>query len=88
MERTAFVFGELSGDPAKEDALVAHFQRTRGGTDEEVRGRVLTGDPDAMATVLRSYEAAGVGMAILNLQSPFDLTGLERFARDVLPAVA
>jgi alkanesulfonate monooxygenase SsuD/methylene tetrahydromethanopterin reductase-like flavin-dependent oxidoreductase (luciferase family) len=88
LERTAFVFCELSGDRAKEDQLVGHFQRTRGGTDEEVRSRVLIGDPDAMVAVLRSYEAAGVGMAILNVQSPFDIAGLERFARDVLPAVA
>jgi alkanesulfonate monooxygenase SsuD/methylene tetrahydromethanopterin reductase-like flavin-dependent oxidoreductase (luciferase family) len=88
LERTAFVFAELSGDQAREDELVGHFQRTRGGTEEEVRRRVVVGDPDAMVAVLRSYEAAGVGTAILNLRPPFDLAGLERFARDVLPAVA
>ncbi len=88
VERTAFVFCELSGDTAAEDELVAHFQRTRGGTDEEVRSRVVVGDPDRMAAVLSSYADAGVSMVILNLRPPHRAEDLERFARDVLPSVA
>jgi alkanesulfonate monooxygenase SsuD/methylene tetrahydromethanopterin reductase-like flavin-dependent oxidoreductase (luciferase family) len=87
LERTAFVFGELSGTTAAEDELVGHFRRTRGGTDAEARDRVVIGDPDRMVAVLRAYEAAGVSMAILNLRPPFAVTGLERFAREVLPAL-
>ena len=86
--RTAFVFGELSGDTTAEDALVAHFTRQRGGTDDEVRSRILVGDPDRMVDVLRSYAAAGVDGVILNLRSPISTVGLERFATEVLPAVA
>jgi alkanesulfonate monooxygenase SsuD/methylene tetrahydromethanopterin reductase-like flavin-dependent oxidoreductase (luciferase family) len=86
LERTAFVFSELSGEAAREDELVGHFQRTRGGTDDEVRRRVVLGDPDQAVAVLRSYEEAGITLAILNLRPPFPLAGLERFARDVLPA--
>jgi alkanesulfonate monooxygenase SsuD/methylene tetrahydromethanopterin reductase-like flavin-dependent oxidoreductase (luciferase family) len=88
LARTAFVFGELSGDVAREDALVAHFARQRGGTDHEIRSRVLVGAPDHMAEVLRSFQAAGVDGVIINLRAPVELAGLERFARDVLPAVA
>ncbi|MFT3852641.1 MAG: LLM class flavin-dependent oxidoreductase [Ilumatobacteraceae bacterium] len=88
LERTAFVFCELSGSRDAEDELVAHFQRTRGGTDEEVRRRVLVGSPDDMIAVLRSYADAGVSTVILNLRPPFDVAGLERFAATVLPAVA
>jgi alkanesulfonate monooxygenase SsuD/methylene tetrahydromethanopterin reductase-like flavin-dependent oxidoreductase (luciferase family) len=87
LERTAFVFSELSGDTAAEDELVGHFQRTRGGTEQEVRDRVVIGSPDAMIAVLRSYADAGVSTAILNLRPPFTVVGLERFAREVLPAV-
>ncbi|UDY36830.1 LLM class flavin-dependent oxidoreductase [Dermatobacter hominis] len=88
LQRTAFVFGELSGDATAEAALVAHFARQRGGTDDEVRSRVLVGSPDHMVEVLRSFADAGVDGVIVNLRSPVDLGGLERFAREVLPAVA
>jgi alkanesulfonate monooxygenase SsuD/methylene tetrahydromethanopterin reductase-like flavin-dependent oxidoreductase (luciferase family) len=88
LERTAFVFAELSGDRGREDELVSHFQRNRGGTDEEVRSRVLVGQPDAMSAVLHSYADAGIDMAILNLRPPFSVDGLERFAREVLPGCA
>jgi alkanesulfonate monooxygenase SsuD/methylene tetrahydromethanopterin reductase-like flavin-dependent oxidoreductase (luciferase family) len=88
LARTAFVFGELSGDAAAEDALVAHFARQRGGTDEEIRSRVLVGSPDHMVAVLRSFAAAGVDGVIVNLRAPVDVAGLERFATEVLPAVA
>lgn len=88
LERTAFVFSELSGDSEAEDALVAHFQRNRGGTDDEVRQRVVVGSPDQMISVLRGYADAGIETAILNLRPPFPLAGLERFAADVLPALA
>ncbi len=88
LQRTAFVFGELSGDPVAEDALVAHFARQRGGTDEEIRSRILIGSPDHMVEVLRSFAAAGVDGVIVNLRSPVDLAGLERLGTEVLPAVA
>lgn len=88
LERTAFVFAELSGDAAREAELLRHFQRTRGGSDDEVRRRVLVGDPDSMIAVLQSYAAAGVQTAILNLRPPFDRAGIERFADKVLPSIA
>jgi alkanesulfonate monooxygenase SsuD/methylene tetrahydromethanopterin reductase-like flavin-dependent oxidoreductase (luciferase family) len=88
LTRTAFVFADLSGDADRGDAVVAQFRATRGGTEEEVRSRVVVGDPDAMVAVLRSFAAAGVEMAILNLPRPYRTDGFERFAREVMPAVA
>jgi alkanesulfonate monooxygenase SsuD/methylene tetrahydromethanopterin reductase-like flavin-dependent oxidoreductase (luciferase family) len=88
LERTAFVFAELSGSTAAADELVAHFRRTRGGTDDQTRERMAIGNPDRMIEVLRAYAAAGVSTAILNLRPPFVVADLERFAREVLPAVA
>lgn len=87
LERTAFVFAELSGDTAAEDALVRTFQSTRGGTDDEVRRRILVGTPDDMTAVLRSYAAAGVSTVILNLRPPHSTDGIERLAREVLPGL-
>ena len=87
IERSAFVFAELLRDRSREDALVAHFQRTRGGTEEEVRSRVLLGDPERNVEVLRSYEAAGISLVVMNLRAPYDPSGLEWFAEEVMPVM-
>jgi alkanesulfonate monooxygenase SsuD/methylene tetrahydromethanopterin reductase-like flavin-dependent oxidoreductase (luciferase family) len=88
LERTAFVFAELSGDPAREAALIDHFQRTRGGSEDEIRRRVIFSEPDQALSVLRAFEAAGITLVIANLRSPFSTSGLERLAAEVLPALA
>jgi alkanesulfonate monooxygenase SsuD/methylene tetrahydromethanopterin reductase-like flavin-dependent oxidoreductase (luciferase family) len=87
LERVAYVFAELSESREREDALVATLQRTRGGTDDEVRRRTVVGDPDAMIATLQAYADAGVQTAILNLAQPYATQNLERFARDVMPAL-
>lgn len=83
--RTAFVFCELSGDPAREQQLVDTFRAQRGGTEDEVRSRVLVGSPARMLEVIASFEASGVEMLVLNLRPPQSVSDLERFAREVLP---
>lgn len=87
LERTAYVFAELSGDRERDDALVGLFQRNRGGTEDEVRRRVLVGDPDAMIATLRRYADAGVDTVIINLRPPYGLQSLESLAHDVMPAL-
>jgi alkanesulfonate monooxygenase SsuD/methylene tetrahydromethanopterin reductase-like flavin-dependent oxidoreductase (luciferase family) len=87
LQRAAYVFSELSGDADATAELVARFRQTRGGSDDEVRSRILAGEPDAMVAVLRSYGDAGVGHVIVNLRPPFDVEALARFAATVLPAV-
>lgn len=84
LTRTAFVFAELSGDLDAEQRLVTTFQTQRGGTEHEVRSRVLVGSPDDMRQVLDAYANAGVEMVIVNLRPPLSVKALERFAREVL----
>jgi alkanesulfonate monooxygenase SsuD/methylene tetrahydromethanopterin reductase-like flavin-dependent oxidoreductase (luciferase family) len=84
--RTAFVFSDLSGDAAKEDDLLRTFQKNRGGTEDEVRKRIVIGNPDNMIEVLKGYERAGIEMVILNLRPPFSADEVARFAREVLVA--
>ena len=84
--RTAFVFSDLSGDAAKEEDLLRTFQKNRGGTEEEVRKRIVIGNPDNMIEVLKGYEQAGIEMAILNLRPPFSAVEVSRFAQEVLVA--
>ena len=88
LERSAFVFAELSRDPVRERALVEHFQRTRGGSEEEVRARVVLGDPGRAVAVLRAYAEAGVSLVVLNLRPPHDPDGLAWLAREVMEEVA
>ena len=84
--RTAFVFSDLSGDKNAEDGLLHTFQKNRGGTEEEVRKRIVLGSPDDMISVLKGYEEAGIEMAILNLRPPFSAEEVARFAQEVLVA--
>jgi alkanesulfonate monooxygenase SsuD/methylene tetrahydromethanopterin reductase-like flavin-dependent oxidoreductase (luciferase family) len=84
--RTAFIFSDLSGDESKERNLLETFQKNRGGTEEEVRRRIVIGDPDNMISVLKGYEEAGIEMAIINLRPPFSAEEVARFAKEVLVA--
>jgi len=85
LKRTAFVFSELAGDPATADGLVRTFRRIRGGTEEEVRARIVAGSPEQMVAVLESYAAAGVDLAILNIRP--DQGAAERFLQEVDSAI-
>ncbi len=86
--RSSAVFGELSGDPEREADLIRQVRRSRGGTEEQVRSRILIGSPEDMSRVARTYEAAGVSLLTINLRAPFDVPGLARFAAEVAPAFA
>ena len=86
LKRTAFVFSELANDPATTDGLVQTFRRVRGGTEEEVRARIVAGSPEQMVAVLESYAAAGVDMAILNIRPDQGAAEVARFGEQVLPA--
>jgi hypothetical protein len=84
--RTAFIFSDLSGEESKERNLLETFQKNRGGTEDEVRRRIVIGNPDNMISVLKGYEEAGIEMAIINLRPPFSSEEVARFAKEVLVA--
>lgn len=86
LKRTAFVFSELANDPAITEGLVRAFQANRGGTEEAVRARIVAGSPDEMVSVLESYAAAGVDLAILNIRTDQGAAEVARFGEQVLPA--
>lgn len=88
LTRSAFVFSELSGRRDREEELIAHFERTRGGSEQDIRRRVLAGDAEGMISVVKTYAEAGVSLITINMRPPFGTEGLERLARDVLPAFA
>lgn len=53
---------------------------------EVVRARLLAGGVQEMIDQLQTYVAAGVQQFILHVSPPYDLEGLEVFAREVTPA--
>lgn len=87
LRRSAFVFAELSGEKDREARLLSHFTRTRGGTVEEARKRVLIGTPANMIQMLRAYRDAGVSLVVLNLRPPLHPKHLERFADQVMGGI-
>ena len=86
LKRTAFVFSELANDPATTKGLVETFQRIRGGTEDQVRARIVAGSPDQMVSVLESYAAAGIDLAILNIRPDQGAAEVAQFGQQVLPA--
>ena len=86
LKRTAFLFSELANDPATTEGLVSTFRNIRGGTEAEVRARIVAGPPNQMVSVLESYAAAGVDLAILNIRPDQGAAEIERFGEQVLPA--
>ena len=88
LKRTVLVFSELSGEAAAEAAIISTIQSYRGGTEAELRARMLVGSYDDMVGVLRAFEEAGVEQVIVNLRSSQTLEEFQNFAEEVLPAVA
>jgi alkanesulfonate monooxygenase SsuD/methylene tetrahydromethanopterin reductase-like flavin-dependent oxidoreductase (luciferase family) len=67
-----------------DDELHAQF----GKLAEAFRPGVLSGSVQEMVDRVGAYVDAGASMVVLALRAPFDRDGLQRFARDVVPALA
>ena len=66
------------------ERVEAHVQ----GQDRDpsvLRARLLAGGPREMIDQIGTYVDAGVEQLILHVGSPYDLEGVERFAREVMP---
>ena len=86
LKRTALVFTDLSGKADRVGVLVKMLQSRRGGTEEQVRSRIVAGSPERMIRVLESYAAAGVDMAILKIAHDQGAAEVAWFGEHVLPA--
>jgi F420-dependent oxidoreductase-like protein len=77
----------LTLDPARADQLVADIAARRQADPEELKASMLWGTPDEIIRQVEAYRDAGVSHIILSLRPPYDLSQLERFATEVIPAV-
>jgi alkanesulfonate monooxygenase SsuD/methylene tetrahydromethanopterin reductase-like flavin-dependent oxidoreductase (luciferase family) len=74
-------------DPALREAkLVQAVGATAGRDPAMLRARILAGGPAELIAQIEAFESAGVQQIILHVPSPYDMDGLEHFARDVVPA--
>jgi F420-dependent oxidoreductase-like protein len=67
-----------------EQDLVERF----GGMAEWIKPSALTGSVQQMIDRVAEYRAAGAEWVIVAMRAPFDTDGLDRFATEVLPALA
>lgn len=86
VERTGFVGADLTGDIGLAAELVARTARTRSVPVDDARRRVLAGDDEQLADVLRSYADAGVSMLVVSPQAGAVPDQLARLA-EVLASV-
>ncbi|MEX0663798.1 MAG: TIGR03619 family F420-dependent LLM class oxidoreductase [Acidimicrobiia bacterium] len=59
-----------------------------GGMTDWIRPSALTGSTNEIVDRLGEYADAGADWVMIALRAPFDLDGLDRFAAEVLPALA
>jgi F420-dependent oxidoreductase-like protein len=67
-----------------DEELVERF----GGMADWIRPSALTGSSQEMVDRIGEYADAGADWVNVALRAPFDVAGLERFAAEVLPALA
>jgi alkanesulfonate monooxygenase SsuD/methylene tetrahydromethanopterin reductase-like flavin-dependent oxidoreductase (luciferase family) len=84
--RSAYVFADISGVPAREERLLSRVSERAGISVSEASTRVVTARPDQARTVLAGLFGAGVDEVVLGLSPPYNPEALERFATEVLPS--
>jgi alkanesulfonate monooxygenase SsuD/methylene tetrahydromethanopterin reductase-like flavin-dependent oxidoreductase (luciferase family) len=72
-------------DPRRCSERVEATVRSQTRDPSITRPRLLAGGSSEMVEQLRTYADAGVQQVVLHVPSPYDLPGLEVFAREVIP---
>ena len=74
----------IRDDPAEAKAVIAGFHAANPGMEREV----ITGSPEAIVEHVQPYVAHGFRHVIIHTPAPCDDETVERFAREVRPALA
>lgn len=85
IEKSVLIDAYLSKDRRAQEDVLRGMARRRGMTEEEVRRRMLIGDPEAVLEQVGEFHKVGVTHIILCLLPPCDLPSFRRFAREVMP---
>ncbi len=77
----------LATDRGQVERLVADIASRRRADPEQLKPAMLSGTPDDIIRQVEAYYDVGVRHTILSLRPPYDLKGIERFGREVIPAI-
>jgi alkanesulfonate monooxygenase SsuD/methylene tetrahydromethanopterin reductase-like flavin-dependent oxidoreductase (luciferase family) len=76
----------LTDDPKAADQLARKYAQLRKLPPEEVRQAFLAGNVEEVKQQIQAHIDKGVTHIILNMYHPFDREGMQRFAKEVIPA--
>ena len=86
IEKSALRKLVLTADPTVIDQTVQTFARMRNLPPAEVRPMLVVGNAEEVKQQIQAYIDAGITHIIFNTYQPFDREGLQRFAKEVMPA--
>ena len=76
----------ISDDPKKMDQTVQAFAQLRHISPEETKAVILVGNVEEVKKQVQAYIDAGITHIIIGQRQPYDREGLQRFAKEVMPA--
>lgn len=76
----------LSDDPKRIDQAVQPLARLLRLTPEQARATILAGNAEEVRRQVQAYIAMGITHIIIGMREPYDREGLQRFAKEVIPA--
>jgi F420-dependent oxidoreductase-like protein len=87
IEKSAAAPLALTMDRSQVDPLIADIASRRRADPQQLKPGMLWGTPDDIIRQVEAYYDVGVRHIILSLRPPYDLKAIERFGRDVIPAI-
>ena len=80
---TSLVLGD---DPEKNAATLQRIATARRLTPEQAKEVLLNGNVEEVKKQVQAYIDAGITHIIIGQRQPYDREGLQRFAKEVMPA--
>jgi F420-dependent oxidoreductase-like protein len=77
----------LTLDRSQVEPLIADIASRRRADPQQLKPGMLWGTPDDIIGQVEAYYDVGVRHLILSLRPPYDLKAIERFGREVIPAI-
>ena len=76
----------LTDDPKRIDQMVQSIVQLRHISPEEAKATILVGNAEEVKKQVQAYLDAGITHIIIGVRQPYDREGLQRFAKEVMPA--
>ena len=76
----------LTDDPKRIDQMVQSIVQLRHISPEEAKATILVGNTEEVKKQVQAYLDAGITHIIIGVRQPYDREGLQRFAKEVMPA--